>query len=291
MTHVPEENIIVTGSNGQLGSELQALHSDEKYNWIFTTRDDFDMTDPASVEALFAKYHPKWLVNCAAYTTVDKAESDRENALAVNADALTILAKACKKYDTALVHISTDYVFNGQGTAPYLPEQPTEPVNFYGETKLLGEQNALANNDKTIIIRTSWVYSFFGKNFVKTMRMLMSTRDELNVVSDQQGSPTYASDLAEAIIEIIYSDQQEWGIYHFSNEGEISWYDFAVAIRDLSGLECRVNPVPTTAFPTPAKRPSYSVMDTKKIQKNYHIAPRYWVQSLKECITLLDKVN
>lgn len=281
--------IIVTGSNGQLGSELKALHDDSQYNWVFATRETLDLADAASIEALMTQYHPKWFVNCAAYTAVDKAESEQEAAIAANATAPGLIAAACHKIGAGLIHISTDYVFNGAGTAPYQPDDATSPVNYYGVTKLQGEENALQNNDHTIIIRTSWVYSSFGKNFVKTMRSLMQGRPELNVVADQYGAPTYARDLAAAIITIVNTAQPVWGIYHFSNQGEITWHDFAVAIKELSGLDSQVNPIPTSGFPTPAKRPAYSVMDISKIQNTYHIRARYWIDSLKECIALLEQ--
>ena len=194
-----------------------------------------------------------------------------------------------------MIHISTDYVFNGLGTKPYQPDDKTDPVNYYGETKLQGEQLALSLCSRTIIIRTSWVYSVFGHNFVKTMLRLMKERKEINVVNDQLGSPTYAKDLAAAILSIIDGISHAnpaasnlYGIYHFSNEGVISWFDFAVAIRDKSGLDCRVLPIPTTSFPTPAKRPSYSVMDTGKITSLFNVQPKKWTDSLEECIGLLQ---
>ncbi|MFT4204714.1 MAG: dTDP-4-dehydrorhamnose reductase [Chitinophagaceae bacterium] len=284
--------IIVTGSNGQLGSELHDLQNQlPQYQWIFASRQELDLTDSADIVRIFQQYQPEWFVNCAAYTAVDKAESEKERALAANATAPETIAKECAKIGTKLVHISTDYVFHGDGEKPYTPADATDPVNFYGETKLLGEQNALKNNAQTIIIRTSWVYSTYGKNFVKTMRQLMQSRPELNVVADQKGTPTYAKDLAAAIVTIIQSSQQHWGIYHFSNAGEITWYDFAEEIRRISGLDCKVNPIPTSGFPTPAKRPAYSVLDKSKLVDNYGVQLRDWKDSLKECIEALSETS
>lgn len=281
--------IIVTGSNGQLGSELKDLSvSLPDFEWIFTTRENLNLAKEADIQKLFEQYQPAWFVNCAAYTLVDKAESEKEESLAANAVAPGLIAKECAKNGTKLIHVSTDYVFHGDGTKPYQPEDPTNPVNFYGETKLQGEQNALSNNPETIIIRTSWVYSSYGKNFVKTMRNLMASRSDLNVVADQKGTPTYAKDLAQAIISIIQSSAQTWGVYHFSNAGEITWFDFAEAIRDISLLDCDVHPIPTTDFPTPAKRPAYSVLDKSKIEENYAVVLRDWKESLTECIGILD---
>ena len=282
--------IIVTGSNGQLGSELKDLQNNlPQYEWVFTTRDNLNLEKEEDIQALFDQYKPEWFINCAAYTLVDKAESEKEQSLSANAIAPGLIAQQCNLSGTKLIHISTDYVFHGDGTQPYKPEDTTNPVNFYGETKLQGELNVLKNNAESIIIRTSWVYSSYGKNFVKTMRNLMANRSELNVVADQKGTPTYAKDLADAIISIIKSPIQAWGVYHFSNAGEITWYDFATKIRDISALNCNVHPIPTSQFPTPAKRPSYSVLDKSKIVENYNIVLRDWQESLAECISLLNE--
>ncbi|PZP44500.1 MAG: dTDP-4-dehydrorhamnose reductase [Pseudopedobacter saltans] len=282
--------IIVTGSNGQLGSELKDLaKNDSQHEWIFTTRENLNLSREEDIHALFEQYNPEWFINCAAYTLVDKAESEKEEALAANAQAPGIIARECAKNGTKLIHVSTDYVFHGDGTAPYKPEDPTNPVNFYGETKLQGENNALKSNPETIVIRTSWVYSSYGKNFVKTMRNLMASRSDLNVVADQKGTPTYAKDLARAIVAIVASPKQSWGIYHFSNAGEITWFDFAKAIQEISGLDCEVHPIPTTDFPTPAKRPAYSVLDKSKIVENYGIDLQDWKNSLIDCIHILKE--
>ncbi len=282
--------IVVTGSNGQLGSELRDLqHQLPQYEWIFANRENLDLANKEDIRLFFEKNKPEWFINCAAYTAVDKAESEKEQALAANAEAPGIIAIECAKIGTKLIHVSTDYVFHGDGQKPYAPEDPTNPVNFYGETKLQGEQNVLENNSQSIIIRTSWVYSTYGKNFVKTMRGLMQTRPDLNVVADQKGTPTYAKDLAAAIVSIIQAPTQHWGVYHFSNAGEITWYDFAVEINKISGLNCNIHPIPTSEFPTPAKRPAYSVLDKSKLANNYNIVLRDWKESLQECIELLNK--
>lgn len=287
MTNKPV--VLVSGKNGQLGFELMQLAN--RYpalELVFADRTTLDITQPGSVKAAFEQYRPAFFINCAAYTAVDKAESDQPAALASNAEAVGNIAQCCEQYNATLVHISTDYVFNGQGTKPYLPEDATDPVNYYGYTKWLGEQLALKNCSRTIIIRTSWVYSSHGNNFVKTMLRLMKERTELNVVNDQVGSPTYAKDLAEAILTIIsQTGNQAYGVYHYSNEGVISWFDFATAIRDAAQLSCKVNPIPTTAYPTPAKRPAYSVMDKQKIIQQFHVPVRDWKESLHACLALL----
>ena len=293
---MPKPIIVVSGKQGQLGSELQQLAAVyPAYKFVFAGRDVLDLSDSSSIEQFFQQYKPVFFINCAAYTAVDKAEQDKNNAFKINASAVGNIATLCEQYQATLIHISTDYVFNGLGSKPYQPDDKTDPVNYYGETKLQGEQLALSNCSRTIIIRTSWVYSVYGHNFVKTMLRLMKERKEISVVNDQLGGPTYAKDLAVAILSIIDGLSQAnpassnlYGIYHFSNEGIISWFDFAVTIRDKSGLDCRVLPIPTTSFPTPAKRPSYSVMDTNKIISTFNIHPKNWTESLEECIGLLQ---
>ncbi len=280
--------ILVTGANGQLGKEMKELESAYPgFRFIFLSREDMPVHHFELVRNVFKGYQPQYLVNCAAYTAVDKAETEKELAFQVNGEAVGVLAAVCKEYGTKFIHISTDYVFEGNGTTPYSTEAPTNPQSVYGASKLKGEEEAMLYNPDSLIIRTSWVYSEFGKNFVKTMRKLMSEREELNVVSDQIGSPTYAADLAQVIMEIIAGGIWVPGIYHFSNSGVISWYDFAVAIRDLSGLQCRVQPIPSSQYPTPAKRPAYSVMDTTKIFSTFKLAPKPWRESLIRC---LDKL-
>ncbi|RYZ47665.1 MAG: dTDP-4-dehydrorhamnose reductase, partial [Chitinophagaceae bacterium] len=225
-----------------------------------------------------------FVINCAAYTAVDKAESEREEAFQINATAVGALAAACSKQGTGFIHISTDYVFDGSRQTPFKEDDAVNPINVYGESKLAGEQAALQNNPQSIVIRTSWVYSSYGKNFVKTMMRLMSEKQIISVVNDQWGSPTYAADLAKAILHIIDSGEWKPGIYHFSNEGVISWFDFAKEIGSLIQTNCEVLPTTTANFPTPAKRPAYSAMDKTKIHQQYKIALRPWKESLIECI-------
>lgn len=281
--------ILVTGQNGQLGNELKVLSKKyPQFDYVFTDVQELDITDASKVKDFFERYQPVVCINAAAYTAVDKAETDKELALKINAEAVGNLAENCAKINARFIHVSTDYVFDGTATAPYKEDHPVSPVNFYGESKLQGEQVALAKLPSTIIIRTSWVYSFFGNNFVKTMLRLMKERDSLNVINDQFGSPTYAADLAAAIMQIADKDEVTGGIYHFSNEGIISWYDFAVAIRDLAGLQCQVNPIDTSGYPTPAKRPAYSAMNKEKI-KALGIELKDWKESLQQCIKLLQQ--
>ena len=286
--------ILVTGANGQVGQELRVLaESNPTFEFIFTTHENMPVHDEAAVQKLFAAHRPAYCLNCAAYTAVDKAESETEIAYQVNAEGPRILAAACKSYNTRFIHISTDYVFNGQSATPYKEDAPTEPINMYGASKLKGEQLCLETNPDTIIIRTAWVYSSFGKNFVKTMMKLMQDRPAINVVSDQVGAPTYAADLANCMMQIVANSQlsaANWfpGIYHYSNQGRISWYDFAVAIKELTGSACTVNAIPSEQFPTPAKRPSFSLFNTQKIQQTFHCNIPFWKDSLQQCIKLLS---
>lgn len=283
-----KQKILITGSNGQLGKELKRLeNSFPQFDFIFLSREDLPIHHFELVRNFFKGYQPQYLINCAAYTAVDRAESERELAFQVNGESVGVLAAVCKEYGTKLIHISTDYVFDGTATIPYKEESLTNPQSVYGASKLEGEKEALRFNPDSIIIRTSWVYSEFGKNFVKTMLKLMSEREELNVVSDQFGSPTYAADLAEAILQIISSGQWHPGIYHYSNEGIISWYEFAVAVKELSGNICKVNPIPTSQYPTPAKRPAYSVLDKTKIQSAFSVRIKDWKASLETCLSRL----
>jgi dTDP-4-dehydrorhamnose reductase len=299
--------IIVTGANGQVGKELQALAGRyPAFDFIFLSREDMSIHHAEMVRNYFETVRPDYCINCAAYTAVDKAENEKEQAMLINADAAGVLALVCKMYDTRFIHISTDYVFDGTATVPYKEEHATNPVNYYGLTKLKGEALCLLQNPDCIIIRTSWVYSEFGSNFVKTMLRLMKERDMLNVVNDQTGSPTYAADLANAMITIINNAEVRpakhevpgpdsrltsgWtpGIYHYSNEGVINWYDFAVAIKELSGSACSVNPIPTSAYPTPAKRPAYSVFSKEKIKRVFGLQIPAWKDSLKQCLAKLS---
>jgi len=286
-----KQKILVTGANGQLGMELRQLASQyTQYDFIFLSRSELAIEQPGSAKRLFQLHRPDFCINCAAYTAVDKAESEKENAFLINGEAVGTMAAASKENNCRFIHISTDYVFDGTATVPYKEGAKTNPQSVYGASKLLGEQNAMKENPGSIIIRTSWVYSTFGKNFVKTMLRLMSEKKEVGVVNDQFGSPTYAADLAEAILQIISKPGTHdprlttHGIYHFSNEGVISWYDFAVAIKEITGSHCTINPIPTSEYPTPAKRPAYSVLDKTKIQQTFGVKLYDWKESLSTCI-------
>ena len=284
--------IAVTGRNGQLGYELEQLADvfSDRFTFVLADRDLLDIEKASSISAFFQKYHPAYFINCAAYTAVDKAETEQETAYLINAEAVGIIAQQCRIYDCTLIHISTDYVFSGNGTEPYATDAPVDPVNYYGYTKWLGEKMGLENNQRTLIIRTSWVYSSHGNNFVKTMLRLMKERPEIKVVSDQTGSPTYAADLAEMILQLISELDKgniHYGIYHYSNEGVISWYDFAMAIHDQLKFPCKIFPIPTTAYPTPAKRPAYSVMDKTSLVNDFGIQLKNWKESLGHCLSLL----
>lgn len=284
--------VVVTGKNGQLGWELQQLVGQQlmEYDFLFTGREELDLSDPDLIHTFFQKHHPAYFINCAAYTAVDKAETEQDFAYTVNASSVGLLAAECARKDCVFITLSTDYVFDGKGTTPYATDHPTDPVNYYGYTKLTGENLALANNPQTIIIRTSWVYSVHGNNFVKTMLRLMKDRSELKIVSDQVGSPTYAADLAAALLQVIdelTKGNRHYGVYHYSNEGVISWFDFATAIQQIADLHCQLLPIPTTAYPTPAKRPAYSAMDTQKIVKDFGVTLRSWKDGLAECISKL----
>src|SRR5215831_5830252 len=272
---MPEPVILITGANGQLGKELQALAAHyPAYKFIFLTREELSVNKADEVLAIFIDSRPDYCINCAAYTAVDKAENEQEMAFSVNAEAVGMLASACKQFNTKFIHISTDYVFDGNSSTPYKETDPVNPVNLYGASKLRGEQLCIQYNPDAIIIRTAWVYSLYGNNFVKTMLRLMKERPQLNVVNDQIGAPTWAADLATCILNIVektVAEERNWqrGIYHYSNRGRISWYDFAVAIKELSLLNCTINPIPTSQYPTPAKRPSFSLLDTNKMQAAY----------------------
>ena len=293
-----KKTILVTGANGQLGSEMRVVSkSHTAYDFLFVTKEEFNIEDAETIKPYFQLHSIDYCVNCAAYTAVDKAESDVETAMCINATAVGNLAAVCKEQNARFIHISTDYVFDGTATTPYKEDDPVSPVNMYGASKLKGEVLAVENNPEAIIIRTSWVYSAFGNNFVKTMLRLMKDRDSLNVVSDQQGCPTYAADLASAIMKIIIQlEHPSKGlvdtlsastIFNYSNSGVITWYQFADAIRELSQSNCTINPIPAAQYPTPAKRPQYSVMDTTKIQQAFDLKIPEWKTSLEECIKLL----
>jgi dTDP-4-dehydrorhamnose reductase len=281
--------IVVTGKNGQLGSELQLLAPlfNTQYDFLFADRALLDLSSNNSIETFCAKHKPAVVINCAAYTAVDKAETEKDLAYQINATAVGKLAAYCNTINALFISISTDYVFNGNGTTPYLPSDATDPVNYYGETKAAGERLAIVNNPESVIIRTSWVYSRFGNNFVKTMLRLMGERPSLNVVGDQIGAPTYAADLAAAIMQVVtqkLAGNKHAGIYHYSNSGNISWYDFAVAIGEISNTTCTINRISSIEFPTPAKRPHYSLMDCSIIIQDFGVDQPAWRESLQTCI-------
>lgn len=269
--------ILITGANGQLGTELKKLLSDA----IFTDVADLDITDENAVKSFVEKHDVETIVNCAAYTAVDKAEDDLELATKINVDGPRNLAKSGAK----IIHISTDYVFDGKNYQPYLPEDETHPVSVYGRTKRAGELAVLENAPIAVVIRTAWLYSAHGNNFVKTMRRLGSEKETINVVADQIGTPTFAGDLAQAIVNILPQiNTSNKGIYHYTNEGVCSWYDFAAEIMNLSGLNCKVNPIPSLAYPTKATRPFYSVLDKSKIKNTFNIEISHWTEGLKKCL-------
>ena len=286
--------IVVTGKNGQLGSELEILAPafEVQYDFLLVDRSQLDLSSNESIDNFFSVHKPSVVINCAAYTAVDKAETDRDAAFQVNAVAVGKLAAFCKAIGALFITVSTDYVFDGNGTSPYLPSDATDPINYYGASKAEGEKLAITNNPDSIIIRTSWVYSRFGNNFVKTMIRLMGERPSLNVVGDQIGAPTYAADLAAAIMHIVaqkIAGNKHCGIYHFSNSGAISWYDFAVAIGEMTHSNCVVAKIGSEAFPTPAKRPHYSLMDCSSIIQDFGVGQPDWKESLQVCIPLIQK--
>lgn len=284
-------NILVTGSNGQVGSEIRALQSDYPYNFFFTDRSSLDITNEKAIEEFVESNKIDAIINCAAYTAVDKAESDAINADAINHLGVKNLALTCKANNVKFIHISTDYVFDGKNHKPYIEDDSTNPNGVYGATKLRGEQTLLhVSPANSIIIRTSWVYSSFGANFVKTMLRLGKEKKELGVIYDQVGTPTYARDLAQAILEILPKiNNEKTEIYHYSNEGVLSWYDFAKEIMRMAKLECQVNPIETAQYPTPAQRPHYSLLNKAKIKKEFGITIPYWKDSLDMCLKTLGE--
>ncbi len=277
--------ILVTGGNGQLGCSLRLASAESEHRYVFTDVEELDITSAAAVEEFFCREKPDVVVNCAAYTAVDMAEDNEMQADRINHLAVALLADACRRYNATLIHISTDYVFSGEAAAPYGEEVEPAPINAYGRTKLAGERAIAESGCRSIIIRTSWLYSEYGKNFVKTMLSLMASRSEVKVVADQFGTPTYAGDLARAITYIINSGQcDKSGIYHYSNLGECSWYDFACEIARLSGSDCTVTPCTTADYPTKAHRPRYSTLDKSKFIATFGIAIPQWQYSLVQAV-------
>lgn len=284
--------VLVTGSNGQLGNELRKIS--ERYpgfKFLFTDVPELDITNETSVNKLFNTYRPDAIINCAAYTAVDKAESQEGTVFLVNFKAVELLSKASASYGSLMIYISTDYVFDGETNYPYTETANPNPLSIYGKSKYAGEQAIQHFATKALIIRTSWLYSGFGNNFVKTIRRLTLERDTLNVVYDQIGTPTYARDLAETILKILPIMILKSGvqIFHYSNEGVASWYDFAKAIVEYSRIACIIKPIATKDYPQNALRPSYSVLDKSKIKETFPLEIPYWRDSLKECITGLKE--
>jgi dTDP-4-dehydrorhamnose reductase len=279
--------VLVTGANGQLGQAIQSVVGNyPSIDFVFCSSSELNITDKNNCETIFEKYKPQFCINAAAYTAVDKAESEQEKAYAINVTGAQNLAAVCKLNNTTLLHVSTDFVFDGLATQPYSEEAIPNPTGVYGVTKLQGEQAIQNTLEKHFIIRTSWIYSQFANNFMKTMLRLASERDSLSVVSDQIGTPTNALDLAECLLNIItfdfrFSTFDCYGIYNFSNEGDCSWYDFAKEIFKVNNISINLQPIPTTAYPTPAKRPAYSVLDKSKIKRVFSVEIKSWQDSLK----------
>lgn len=282
--------ILVTGANGQLGSEIKELATKHSFEFVFCTSKQLDITDEAAVKFIFENHKFDYCINCAAYTAVDKAEIDEAQAFLVNAIAAKYLAKNCEKHNTVLIHISTDFVFDGTKQKSYLETDVPNPINVYGASKLAGEEACIENCSNYVILRTSWVYSKYGNNFVKTIQKLCADRDELSVVDDQFGSPTYAEDLAAAVLNIITKIDNKGilnykGIYHYSNEGNISWFDFAKGIQKITNSKCKIKPVTTEGYPTPALRPKNGVMNKNKVKQTLKLTIPFWEDSLKKMLS------
>ena len=284
-------NILVTGSNGQLGSEIKELSASYPYKFIFKNKDELDITNVINVKNIIELDKIDIIINCAAYTAVDKAEDEESLADIINNMAVELLAKVCKKKGIKFIHISTDYVFDGETFKPYLETDKVNPIGVYGQSKLDGENILKQINPlNSIIIRTSWVYSFYGNNFVKTMLKLGKEKEQLGVVYDQVGTPTYAKDLAKMILDILPNIKNtDLEIYNFSNEGVLSWYDFAKEIMKMSKISCKINPIETYQFPTKAKRPHYSVLNKAKIKNSFNIEIPYWKDGLDDCLKRLGE--
>lgn len=280
--------ILITGAKGQLGSELNVLSKKySQFDWVFTDWQELDLCDLENLEQNISIINPQIIINCAAHTAVDKAESEKELSDILNHQSVAIMAKWSCENKCQLIHISTDYVFDGNSSTALTETAATNPINVYGLTKLAGEKACLNHNSEVIIIRTSWVYSSFGNNFVKTMSRLMKEKESLNVVNDQIGSPTYAADLAQAIMTIITHPNWKSGIYNFSNEGEISWFEFALAIQEIGGFECEISGIASVNYPTPAQRPKFSLLDKTKIKASFGVEVPQYKESLRKCMQLL----
>jgi dTDP-4-dehydrorhamnose reductase len=283
------KKILVVGANGQLGNCIKKIAPDFEldYEFIFTDSQTLDITNADQVNSFFSENKPDFCINASAYTAVDLAEKEEEKAFAVNAEGVAHLAQACVDCKTTLIHVSTDYVFDGETNLCYSEDDFTSPIGVYGESKLKGEELALEINPNTIILRTSWLYSEFNKNFVKTMLNLFSQKDELGIVGDQFGQPTNANDLVEAIMNIIEAQQKTFGVFHFSNYPETTWFEFAEKIAEFSKSKIKLNQLTTEQYPTPAKRPKRSTMCLDKIEEIYKIEPKHWENSLEECVSIL----
>jgi dTDP-4-dehydrorhamnose reductase len=282
------KTILVTGASGQLGQELQQLAKGRPDDhFIFTDRHNLDITQEETVIQFFSEHQPDFCINCAAYTAVDKAESEREQAFLINDEAAGFLAKACRKQGAALLHLSSDYVYHNQLNRPLQETDPCSPQGIYAQSKLAGERRAMENYPATIVLRTSWVYSSFGHNFVKTMLRLGVERDQLKVVYDQVGAPTYAYDIAHILLHIIDQGAHTSGIFNFANTGVTSWFDFANAIFEIKDLKCQVYPILSSGYPTPAPRPHFSLLDCTKINTTYKPEINHWRTSLKACLAKL----
>ena len=281
-------NILITGAKGQLGNEIQLVSRNSMHSYLFTDVEELDITNINAIRSFVKEHAINVIVNCAAYTNVDRAENDEAMADLLNHQAVENLAIVAKEADASLIHISTDYVFQGDQCIPYREDWEPNPNSVYGKTKLAGEESILSTGCKYIIIRTAWLYSSFGKNFVKTMMKLTKEKEQLKVVFDQVGTPTYAGDLAFVIYKIIEEDMlDKQGIYHFSNEGVTSWYDFAKEICELSGNHCDIQPCHSDEFPSKVKRPHFSVLDKTKIKETFLLEIPYWKDSLKKCMSIL----
>lgn len=286
--------ILITGANGQLGKELKKISRNFfGHDFIYTDVDTLDIVNPLKTREFILKKKPGWIINCAAYNFVDKAETEPEAAFSINSEGVKNIADSIRDSECRLIHFSTDYVFDGKSSIPYRETDKTNPLSTYGKSKLEGEKMAL-QHPWTMVIRTSWLYSAFGNNFLKTILKIASEKGELNVVNDQRGTPTWAADLAGAVMQIIHKVNNQVaafnsGVYHFSNEGSCTWYDFAFAAVKSAGIDCRINPVSTAEYPSVAVRPPYSVLSKKKIRDNYEITVPEWQQSLNKCIDQMKR--
>jgi dTDP-4-dehydrorhamnose reductase len=281
--------VLVTGSNGQLGSQLQNERlSYPDVEFMYTDLQEMDITNVEAVESIFSSFKPDWLINCAGYTAVDKAEAEPEKAMLLNANAPAMLALTCTRHGARMIHVSTDYVFDGKGYMPYSENYPKNPQGVYAKTKSLGEDMVISNDPNSIVVRTSWLYSIYGGNFVKTVLRLAREKGTMKIVSDQVGTPTWTGDLANALMIMVTSSFKP-GVYHYSNEGVCSWYDFAKAIAEIKAINCTINPTDTQGYPLPAPRPYYSVLDKSKFKNTSRNTIPYWRDSLKQCLQLLNE--